>query len=282
MRRIMGIGLATAGGFMLVSSVFGGDLKTYGRTGERLIHEKVEEMAGVSGKLEVLKTRVVELDDEVASLRRDTARRQAELDAARARVTEGEAAIEHQKKVLAKAAELLDEGRAVYEISGRTYERCVVEEDARAKLDGCVAAEKSISDEKKIVAIREKTLELARAHLDRATKRRVELASVVRSLEARVAQQKAKRALADALDQAPLTNEVQGELAKAERLAREVDEKLQTEDKLLDERLARKDVPSGTIDYEKPASEPALDVARDIRAHLEGAAPATAAPTELH
>ena len=282
MRRIMGIGLATAGGIMLVSSVFGGDLGTYGRTGERLIHEKIEEAAGIGTKLEVLKTRVGQLDDEVASLRRDTARRQAELDAARARVTDAEAAIEHQKKVLSKAAELLDEGRSVYEISGRSYDRCVVEEDARAKLDACVAAEKSISDEKKIVAIREKTLDLARAHLERATKRRVELSSVVRSLEARIAQQRAKRALADALDAEPLSNEVQGELAKAEKLAREVDEKLQTEDKLLDERLARKDVAAGTIDYEKPAAEPALDVARDIREHLKVAAPAVAASTELH
>lgn len=270
-RKIVGFGLATAGGLVLVGSVFGGDLKTYGRTGERMIHEKIDEATGVGTKLEVLKTRIQQLDDEVASLRRDATKRQVELDSARARVGDSEKAIERQRKTLAKAAELLDEGRETYEISGRKYARTVVEEDARAKLDSCAAAEKSVADEKKIVAVREKTLELARTHLDRAVKRRGELASLVRSLEARVAQQKAKRMLADALDQEPLSREVQGELAKAEKLAKEVEQKLETEDRLLDERLAKKDLASGVIEYDKPAPAVSEDTARAIRAHLTGA-----------
>src|SRR5581483_4858447 len=212
---------------------------------------KFDEATGVGTKLEVLKTRIGQLDDEVVQLRRDATGRQVELDAARARVRDAEHAIEKQKKVLARAAELLDEGRDVYEISGRRYARSVVEEDARAKLESYCAAERSLEDEKKIVLVREKTLELAQKNVERATKRRTELAALVRSLEARLAQQSAKRQLAEALDQEPLSAEVQGELAKAEKLAKEVEQKLDTEDKLLDERLARKDVATGVIDYEK-------------------------------
>lgn len=275
-RKILGFGLATAGGVVLVSSVFGGDLKTYGKTGERIIEEKLDEATGVGTKLEVLKTRAVQLGDEVARLRRDATTRQVELEAARAHVQEDEAAVERQKKVLARAAELLDENKEDYEICGRRYARAVVEDDARAKLQSEIACERAVEDEKKIVSVREKTLELARAHLEQAQKRRGELAALVRSLEARLEQQKAKKALASALDQEPLSSEVQGELAKAEKLAKEVEQKLDTEDRLLDERLAKKDVPSGTIDYEKPAPQPAEDTAKEIRKHLG------VAPTELH
>jgi hypothetical protein len=284
MRKLAGFGLATAGGLILVSSVFGGDLRTYGRTGSRMIHEKIDEATGVATKLEVLKTRIGQLDEEVVQLRRDATGRQVELDAAKGRVREAEQAIEKQKKVLARAAELLDEGRDVYEISGRRYARSVVEEDARAKLESCCAAERSLEDEKKIVLVREKTLELARQNVERATKRRTELAALVRSLEARVAQQNAKRQLADALDQEPLSAEVQGELAKAEKLAKEVSQKLDTEDKLLDERLARKDVSTGVIDYEKAPAAPSEDTARAIRAHLGQGSSSESKPAtpELH
>ncbi len=286
-RKLVGFGLATVGGVVLVSSVFGSDLKTYGRTGERIIQEKIDEATGVGTKLEVLKTRIQQLDDEIVQLRRDATKREVELESARVRVTDGEKAVERQKKVLAKAAELLDENRDFYEISGRKYARNVVEEDARAKLETCVGAEKSIADEKKICAVREKTLELARQHLDRAVKRRAELSALVRSLEARIAQQKAKRMLADALDQEPLSREVQGELAKAEKLAKEVEQKLETEDRLLDERLAKKDMATGVIEYDKPAAAPASeDTARMIRAHLAGPEAPKPAPkaitTELH
>jgi chromosome segregation ATPase len=282
-KKMVGIGLATVGGLALVGSVFGSEIKTYGKTGGRIIEEKIEEAAGTGAKLEVLKTRVVQLDDEVDHLRRAATSRQVELEAARAHVQEDEKAIARQRKVLSRAAELLDENRDSYEISGRTYTRAVVEEDARAKLDACASCEKSIEEEKKIVQVREKTLELARAHLDRAVKRRTELSALVRGLEARLGQMKAKRALADALDAEPLSSEVQGELAKAEKLAKEVEQKLETDDRLLDERLARKDVQGGTIDYEKPAEPKPEDTARAIRAHLNGNAPAApASPAELH
>ncbi|MEZ0229156.1 MAG: hypothetical protein ACAI25_11065 [Planctomycetota bacterium] len=286
-RKLVGFGLATIGGCVLVGSVFGSDVKTYGRTGGRMIQEKIDEATGVGTKLEVLKTRIHQLDDEIVQLRRDATKREFELEQARGRVTETEKAIERQKKVLSKAAELLDENRDTYEISGRKYSRQLVEEDARAKLESCVSAEKSIGDEKKITAVREKTLELARQHLDRAVKRRGELSALVRSLEARVSQQKAKRMLADALDQEPLSREVQGELAKAEKLAKEVEEKLAVEDRLLDERLAKKDVASGVIEYDKPApAQVSEDTARAIRAHLGTATPNGMKPaaltTELH
>ena len=279
-KKMLGVGLATVGGLVLVGSVFGGEIKTYGKTGQRILEEKIDEAAGVGAKLEVLKTRVVQLDDEVEHLRRAATSRQVELEAARGHVQEDEQAIARQRKVLTRAAELLDENRDAYQIAGRSYSRAVVEEDARAKLDSCVACERSVDDEKRIVQVREKTLELARAHLDRAVKRRTELSALVRGLEARLAQQKAKRALADALESEPLSTEVQGELAKAEKLAKEVEQKLETDDRLLDERLSRKDVPGGTIDYEKPAAPQAEDTARAIRAHLAGNAQAPA--VELH
>jgi hypothetical protein len=290
-RKLVGIGIATVGGLALMGSVLGGDrIKIYGQTGERIIQERLDDACGVATKLEVLKTRVQELDKEVVHLRQGAVSRQVDLDLARARVAECEASVERQKKVLARAAELLDENRDTYEISGRHYARAVVEDDARAKLESCSACERSLEDERKVIAVRERTLELAKAHLDRATKRRVELAQLVRTLEARVAQQQAKRALADALDTPPFSAEVQGELAKAEQLAKEVEAKLEVEDRVLDERLAKKDVSSGTIDYDGHVKAEPEDMARAIRAHLAGlpaeapkALPAPKAPAiELH
>jgi hypothetical protein len=101
----------------------------------------------------------------------------------------------------------------------------------------------------------------------------------VRSLEARISEQQAKRALAEALDAQPISVEVQGELAKAERLAQEVQSKLEVEERVLDERLARKNGPTGQIDYEPAKKVESADVSRAIRAHLAGpVTPATQAP----
>ncbi|HZU99519.1 MAG TPA: hypothetical protein VFF73_22610 [Planctomycetota bacterium] len=278
-RKLVGFSLATAGGLLLVGSVFGADrVKEYGQTGQRIIQEKLDEAAGTGTKLEVLKTHVQQLDAEVAHLRRDVTTRQVELDAARARVTEDEASIERQKKVLAHAADLLDEGKDVYEIAGHRYARAVVEDDARAKLEACTAAESAVGDERKIVQVREKTLEVAKQLLERASKRRTELASLVHTLEARLSQLKAKKELAAALDTTAISPEVQGELARAEKLVKEIEQKIDTEDRLVDERLARKDVAAGTIDYDKKAEPSNEDTARAIRAHLAG----PAKTVELH
>src|SRR5581483_3681280 len=177
----------------------------------------------------------------------------------------------------ARAAELLDQGGASYEIAGHRYSRAEVEGDARAKLEACSSAERVLDDEKKIVGVKEKTLALATAHLERARVRRGEIAQAVKSLEARIAEQHAKRALAEALDAQPISTEVQGELAKAERLMQEVTSKLEVEERVLDERLARKNGPTGQIDYEPAKKTETADVARAIRAHLAG--PSTPAPS---
>jgi outer membrane murein-binding lipoprotein Lpp len=277
-RNIMGFGLAAVGSVALVSSVFGGEkLKLYGRTGERIIEEKLDAACGVGTKLELLKTNVRELDSEVARLERDAIARRVELDAAQSRVGELESAIAHQKEILARAADLLDRNCTSYEIAGTCYPRESVEADARAKLEACRTAERVLEDEKKVVAVKARTLELARAHLERARTRRGELAQAVRSLEARIAEQQAKRALAEALDAQPLSTEVQGELAKAERLAKEVQSKLEIEERLLDERLAQKNGPTGQIEYEPSRPVETADVSRAIRAHLAGP-PQTAEP----
>jgi hypothetical protein len=280
-RKVMGVGLATAGSLALVGSVFGGDkIKLYGATGERIIQEKIDGACSVSTKLELLKTKVRELDAEVARLEQDAIARRVECDGASARVHEADVSIAHQKQILARAAELLDENQATYEIAGRRYARSDVEADARAKLDACSSAERVLEDEKKIVQVKEKTLALAQAHLERARTRRGELSQAVRSLEARISEQQAKRALAEALDAQPISVEVQGELAKAERLAKEVQTKLEVEERVLDERLAQKNGPTGQIDYEPAKKAEAQDVSHAIRAHLAGpVAPATPAKT---
>lgn len=280
LRKICGFGVASAGTLLLLGSVFGSDkIKLYGATGERMIQEKIDASCGVATKLELLKTKVRELDGEVARLEQDAIARKVESDGAAARVHEAETSIAHQRQVLARAAELLDRGSSTYEIAGHRYARADVEADARAKLEACQAAEKVLEDEKRIVQVKDKTLSLAQAHLERARVRRGELASAVRTLEARVAEQQAKRALAEALDAQPLSTEVQSELARAERLAKEVQTKLEVEERVLDERLARKNGPTGQIDYDpaqKPASE---EISKAIRAHLAGpAAPATTEP----
>lgn len=291
-RKACGFGLATIGSLALVGSVFGGEkIRLYGATGERILQEKIDGACGVGTKLELLKTKVRELDGEVARLEQDSIGRKVELDGAEARVHEGETAIAHQRQVLGRAAELLDQGAASYDIAGHRYSRADVEGDARAKLEACQGAERVLEDEKKIVQVKEKTVALAQAHLERARKRRGELASAVRTLEARVAEQQAKRALAEALDAQPLSTEVQGELARAERLAQEVTSKLEVEERVLDERLARKNGPTGQIDYD-PATKPsAEEISHAIRAHLAGpvaapispatTAPATSAPDRV-
>src|SRR5579871_5972110 len=290
-KRCLGIGVATVGSLALVGSVMGGErLKLYGATGERLIQEKLERVEGLETKVELLKTEVGTLDGEVVRLDNEVTARRVELDRAHARVRDDEASIERQRKVLARAAELLDEGRQSYEICGHRYDRASVEDDARRKLDACRGAERSLAEEKRLLAIKERTLELARAHLERARNRRGELVATARAIEARMAQQEAKHALADALDAPPISAQAQSELAKAERLAKEVTEKLEIEERLLDERLAKKDGPTGTIDYENRAPEKAEDASRAIKDHLAGktapapapAAPAEPAPSDLH
>ncbi|MBI3725923.1 hypothetical protein HY251_18495 [bacterium] len=289
-RRCLGIGLATVGGLALAGSLVGGDrLRLYGATGERLIQEKLERVEGLQTKIELLKTEIQNLDGEVVRLENDCTARRVEVDRANARLHESEQSIERQRRVLARAAELLDEGRSRYEISGHVYDRAAVEDDARRKLEACRAAERSLEDEKHLVAIRERTLELARAHMDRVQKRKGELVTVARSIEARIAQQEAKHALADALDAPPISAQAQSELAKAERLAKDVAEKLEVEERMLDERLAKKEGPVGTIDYETRAAEKVEDASKAIKDHLAGktATPAPApapapAPSELH
>src|SRR5262245_43556238 len=97
-RKVMGAGLATVGSLALVGSVFGGDkIKLYGATGERIIQEKIDGACSVSTKLELLKTKVHELDAEVARLEQDAIARRVEHDGAGARVHEAEIAIGHQK-----------------------------------------------------------------------------------------------------------------------------------------------------------------------------------------
>src|SRR4051794_21903864 len=103
-RKVVGFGLATAGSLALVGSVFGGEkLRLYGETGERIIQEKIDGACGVGTKLELLKTKVHELDSEVARLQQDTISRKVELESAAARVHEGEGSIAHQRQVLGRA-----------------------------------------------------------------------------------------------------------------------------------------------------------------------------------
>src|SRR2546430_12020394 len=94
-RRVLGLGVATIGGLALAGSVLGGDrVRIYGATGGRLIEEKLESVAGTGGKLELLKTRVRELDGEVHRLRETAVAREVELDVARSRIRRQEGSIE--------------------------------------------------------------------------------------------------------------------------------------------------------------------------------------------
>jgi hypothetical protein len=279
-RKLCGASLAVAGVVALATGVLGGErVRLYGKTGERWIGEQVEKIEGVTMKLELLKTKVHDLDGEVSRLERGVVQRQVEVDTLASRLKDEEANVARRKKTLERAASMLEENKAFYEINGHAYTREDLEHDARGRLEQCRDAEKGLDEDRRVLTIREKTLEIARQHLERARTRRVDLSREVRSLEARIAQHKAKRALAEALESPDLSRELCTELGKVEKMTKELEDKLAVEERIVDERLAKTEARTSSIDLEQTEAPAQVETARAIREFLTAPAPKAAPAT---
>ncbi len=283
LRKLFGSAIAIAGVVALTTGVVGSDkMRTYHKTGERWVSEQVDKLEGLPMKLELLRTKVSDLGEEVRRLERGVIQKRLDVDALATRVKEDEQRVERHKRALERAAALLDEGQVRYEINGHTFTRDDIERDARAKLEACRDAERSIDEQKRVLVIRERTLELSRQHLEKARVRRVEIGRELKTIEARIAQHKAKRALAEALETPDVSQEVQTELGRVEKMTKELRDKLAVEEKLIDERLAKTEAGTpGSIDYEaKPAEAASPDTAKAIREYLSPAPTPAPAPTD--
>lgn len=248
--------LTTLVGGSTVALVGSDRLKSLYESGKDTVLTAIDEVQGMESKLKEIRREIDGLDHESRELKEQAVRRRVESEQLRGEIDERQAALDKRKRVLEQVAEMLKENRDTIVIGRTVFSRSEVEQDAAEKLALYDLQTETLRSLRETLATKEKAQAIAEENVGRAAALRVDLASRVGLLEARLQKYRAKQAFAATVDDISDTADLDSDLAHARELMKEFEKDLEVKDRVLDEKLkGGTDQPRQGIDYDALAAD---------------------------
>ena len=271
MKKMALFGILGLVGVSSLALVFGWDrVSLYGETGARMVKEKVEALEGLQTKLELLRTKVGHLDEEVMRLHEGTIRRKISLDVLKDEVVLKESELDRQRGLLERIAGLLASPQEAYKIGGNFYSYEDVSTDAEERFRLFKIGEETFTAMKETAKVQQEAYRATREHLEKSEVQRRAIVAQVSELEAKIAKYEAKQSLVAIIDGIQFPDGAASEIAEAQRLADKISQELEVKNRMLDERVALVRMQKGLIEYDEDALKPTGDVSRRINNYFNG------------
>lgn len=256
---ISSLALATLG-----TVVFGRDAYSYLCTGVQSVRDTVRGEVPVEFEIERARREVEQLVPEIRRSMHLIAREQVEVEHLTETIARREAELENQEEAILALSAKLKTGESRFVVAGRTYKDSEVQRDLAERFNRFKTAEAALNADRETRTAREQALQAHRDALEGMLSQRKNLEVEIDRLEARVRTIAARKTISDlAIDES--------QLAHCKALIREIDSKLDVEEKLLD---ADADF-AGLIPVEEEAAVPE-DLMEQVDTYFGSREPATA------
>lgn len=174
-----GVGVVVVGGM-----IFGSELFSYIRTSTGAVRETVRESVPIEFELKRARDLIDDILPEIHANVRLIAEDEVEIAALQKNLERSNEELATDRRLLSEIRDKLDTQNVSYEISGRTYSRKQLAQQASLKLDRLKDAEMIQASRQRLLETRQKSLQAAMQMLDRARDRKAELEQKVESLVA--------------------------------------------------------------------------------------------------
>ena len=216
------LALATLG-----TVVFGRDAYSYLCTGVQAVQDTVRGEVPVEFEIERARHEVEQLVPEIRKSMHLIAREQVEVEHLSEAIARRESEMERQEDAILELSARLKTGETRFVVAGRTYNEAEVQRDLAERFNRFKTAEEALNADRETRAAREHALQAHRDALEGMLSQRKTLEVELERLEARVRTIAARQTISDlAVDQS--------QLAHCKSLIRNIDGKLDVEEKLLD------------------------------------------------
>jgi chromosome segregation ATPase len=253
------LALATLG-----TVIFGRDAVSYLSTGVRTVRESVRGEVPVEFEIQRARREVEQLVPEIRKSMHLIAREQVECEHLAEAIARREAELEQQEEAILALNAHLKSGETRFVVAGRTYNELEVQRDLAERFNRFKTAEAALKADRDTFAAREQALQAHRDALEGMLSQRKNLEVELDRLDARVRTIAARRSISDiAIDQS--------QLAQCKALIRDIDGKLDVEEKLLDADASF----AGLIPVEEEMPVPE-DLSAQVESYFDGRSPVEA------
>lgn len=216
------LALATLG-----TVIFGRDAYSYLCTGVDSVRDSVRGEVPVEFEIERARHEVEQLVPEIRKSMHLIAREQVECEHLSEAIARRELELENQEEAILALNAHLKSGETRFVVAGRTYNDMEVQRDLAERFNRFKTAEEALKADQSTFAERQKALQAYRDALEGMLSKRKNLEVELDRLEARVRTIAARKSISDiAIDES--------QLARCNTLIRDIDGKLDVEEKLLD------------------------------------------------
>lgn len=246
------LALATVG-----TVIFGRDAYSYLCTGVDSVRETVRGEVPVEFEIERARHEVEQLVPEIRKSMHLIAREQVECEHLSETIARREAELEQQEEAILSLNAHLKSGETRFVVLGRTYNQTEVQRDLAERFNRFKTAEDALEADRETYAARQQALQSHRDALEGMLSQRKNLEVELDRLEARVRTIAARKTISDiAIDES--------QLAHCKALIRDIDGKLDVEEKLLDADASF----AGLIPIEEDLPVPA-DLAEQVESYFD-------------
>ena len=243
-------------------------LISYAEQGKEAIEDKLSESHSLEDELGSVKKRVDGLEKEIRRLKKEGIEKKVELDTLHDDVRKREDDLGHLRNSLEKAREYLAQNKERYNIGGITYTFHEIELDAEVKFREYQAKEEAYKALLQTYNIKKSAIAVSEESVAQAQTLKAELESKVRLMSAKLDELRAREIQAEALAYGVDTEDFKTELGRAQKSLNDLEKKLETERRILEEQIAQAPGQTGGIDYHRVAVEESEDIGIRIGRHF--------------
>lgn len=245
--------------------VFGRDALSYLCTGVQTVRETVRGEVPVEFEIERARREVEQLVPAIRKSMHLIAKEQVECEHLSEAIARREAELEGQEEAILSLSAHLKSGERSFVVAGRRYNDQEVQRDLAERFNRYKVAQEALEADRGTLAAREQALQAHRDSLEKMLSQRKSLEVELDRLQARLRTIEARKTVSDlAIDES--------QLARCKALIRQIDGKLDVEEKLLDADANF----AGLIPVEEQPVVPA-DLIEQVDSYFQGRQPAESA-----